>query len=269
MALSMEFKLFNKEQYQGNLVEENTGEKIGFYTKKQIKAMKKLYPQKEFNVAGELCTDKIKDGEEIGQAEFANEKILNIYKSHNRFKGKVVGYSQVGENTYLAVVKNVFVSRLLFLLLAASIVIGSTVMVVLNPNNWVDDTIQTVERVLDIDPDAKDKNDSSQVETKEGIAIPGYGALDFKANQLDQKVSLKNPEQNKSYFVMSLILPDGTVIYKSKMVPPGKGIYDITLDQPLAAGSYENSILFYECFSMDDNLTPQNCAQIKLTLNVK
>ena len=80
-----------------------------------------------------------------------------------------------------------------------------------------------------------------------GIAIPGYKSLSLKAGQTEQSVNLYNPAENECYFVMTLLLPDGTQIWKSKMVEPGKGLYEITLDQPVEAGVYENSSLKYEC----------------------
>lgn len=56
-----------------------------------------------------------------------------------------------------------------------------------------------------------------------GIAIPGYKSITLKADTKEQSVNLYNPEANDCYFVMSLILPDGTEIWKSKMIAPAKG----------------------------------------------
>ncbi len=76
-----------------------------------------------------------------------------------------------------------------------------------------------------------------------------------------------NPEQNTCYFKMSLLLPDGTQLWESGLVEPGKAVYEITLNQTLTAGKYENATLKYECFAMDDEQTPLNGSEIKLTLN--
>lgn len=67
---------------------------------------------------------------------------------------------------------------------------------------------------------------------------------------------------------MSLILADGTVLWESDLVAPGKAIYDLTLMEALDAGEYADTILKYECFAMDDAQTPLNGSEIKLTLNV-
>ena len=102
-----------------------------------------------------------------------------------------------------------------------------------------------------------------------GTAIPGYKSIALKADQVPQNVNLYNPEVNDCYFVMTLLLPDGTEIWKSKMIAPGKGLYEITLSQTVSAGIYENSTLKYESYKMDDNLTPLNVGKVKLTLEVE
>ena len=102
-----------------------------------------------------------------------------------------------------------------------------------------------------------------------GIAIPGYKSISLKANVREQQVNLYNPDVNDCYFVMSLILPDGTKVWQSKMIAPGKGLYTITLDQEIPAGTYENSILKYECYKRDDTLTKLNGSEVKLILEVE
>lgn len=102
-----------------------------------------------------------------------------------------------------------------------------------------------------------------------GIAIPGYESMKLRANKLDQKVSIYNPEENNCYFVITLCLPNGTEIYKSKMIEPGKGLYNIVLNQKIQKGIYENSILKYECFAMDESLSELNGASVNLKLEVK
>lgn len=101
-----------------------------------------------------------------------------------------------------------------------------------------------------------------------GIAIPGYKSITLKADTKEQQVNFYNPEVNDCYFVMSLILPDGTKVWQSKMIAPGKGLYQITLDKTIPAGTYEDSILKYECYKQDDNLTQLNGGEVKLILEV-
>ena len=45
------------------------------------------------------------------------------------------------------------------------------------------------------------------------ILIPGYETLHFKAGQVTQDVSFRNPEENICSFRMSLTLEDGTPVW--------------------------------------------------------
>lgn len=170
--------------------------------------------------------------------------------------------------------KNITISKkalavilvLILLLTAGGITVG------LNWNTWFG-TTPALQPDLDdgavdwqgAQPQGKPQTGDGQA----GIAIPGYKSITLKADTQEQSVNLYNPEANDCYFVMSLILPDGTEIWKSKMIAPGKGLYQITLNQTVAAGTYENSILKYECYKQNDELTKLNGSEVKLTLEVK
>lgn len=84
-------------------------------------------------------------------------------------------------------------------------------------------------------------------------AIPGYETIIFEAGQRTQKVALVNPPENSCYFVISIILPDGTEIYKSGFIPPGKEVGSIKLLTVPAVGIYENAVLRYSCWSEKDD----------------
>lgn len=99
------------------------------------------------------------------------------------------------------------------------------------------------------------------------IAIPGYAQLVMKAGEISQTVALHNPAENPCYFVITIALPDGTGIYRSGMIEPGRKISDIKLSQPLEAGTYKEAILRYSCYSVKDK-TPMNGADTKFTLEV-
>lgn len=105
--------------------------------------------------------------------------------------------------------------------------------------------------------------------TENSISIPGFEGLTLQAGEKKQSVALKNPEQNPCYFVITLILDDGTVLWESDYIAPGEISKPITLNQPLEAGTYPNSILRYSCFTLDKNRSPLNGAETKLTLRVK
>ena len=97
-----------------------------------------------------------------------------------------------------------------------------------------------------------------------GIAIPGYKSITVEANKKDVKVNFQNPEGNPCYFEISLLLADGTELYKSKMIEPGKGLYEITLNQPLEPGEYD-AVVKYDTFSLE-GLAPMNGAEVQIKL---
>ena len=112
--------------------------------------------------------------------------------------------------------------------------------------------------------------ETGPVEKNRGsISIPGYELINLKADTKQQTVGLPNPAENNCYFQISLLLEDGTVLWQSDLVEPGKISAPIVLTKPLTAGSYHNAKLKYDCFTMDDSHSPLNGAETKLTLWVK
>lgn len=161
--------------------------------------------------------------------------------------------------------------KILLLTVLVILLVGAGIFVGLNWNNWFgEDTPQG--GGLTTDENAQDWTGEQDVyegeKNTDTIDIPGYGSITLKADSAEQSVNLYNPEQNTCYFRITLLLSDGTQLWQSGLIEPGKGIYDITLEQTLAAGSYEDAVLKYECFAMDDAQTPLNGSEIKLTLNV-
>ena len=114
------------------------------------------------------------------------------------------------------------------------------------------------------------KQDSELIEKNENsISIPGYEGITLKADSLKQTVALNNPAQNSCYFVITLCLEDGTMLWQSDYIKPGETSSPIVLNQPLDKGNYPNAVLQYSCFKMDSEKTPLNGAETKLTLRVK
>lgn len=103
----------------------------------------------------------------------------------------------------------------------------------------------------------------------DSIAIPGYEILELKADSKQQSLCFPNPEQNVCYFQISLYLEDGTLLWKSDLIEPGKTSKPIVLNEYLSKGTYPNAVLRYACYRMDKDLTPQNGAETKITLWVK
>ena len=115
----------------------------------------------------------------------------------------------------------------------------------------------------------KVNSDDSQPseELADNIAIPCWDALTMVANSEEQEVNFYNPEKNKNCdFQLTLSLEDGTELWKSQLIQNGKAIYNITLNQPLEAGTYK-AVMKYDCFSR--NGSPLNGSSLKFNLIVE
>jgi ssDNA-binding Zn-finger/Zn-ribbon topoisomerase 1 len=79
--------------------------------------MKTFYPNKNFRVVGEINN---KTGIQCSTVDNLDGKPLPVYKekTHNKLTESVAGYTAVDDHTYLAVVKNVLMKKLLLFLSA-------------------------------------------------------------------------------------------------------------------------------------------------------
>ena len=111
--------------------------------------------------------------------------------------------------------------------------------------------------------------ETTVVKNEGSISIPGYEMLELKADSKQQTVALSNPPQNNCYFEISLYLEDGTLLWKSDLIEPGEATEPIVLTKELSKGYYAKSVLRYACFAMDEDRTPLNGAETKVTLWVK
>lgn len=100
------------------------------------------------------------------------------------------------------------------------------------------------------------------------IAIPGFEKMVMKSGQADQVVDFYNPEKNVCYFRISITLADGTELYRSGMIRPGQKIDKIEISRPLKAGTYEDAVLQYDCYTLED-LQSLNGSKTILDLEVK
>lgn len=103
----------------------------------------------------------------------------------------------------------------------------------------------------------------------DGIDLPGYEWIPLVSGKLEQEQTFPNPPQNFCWIRASLLLEDGTVLWTSELIAPGESSDPVVLSQPLEPGEYKNAVLKYECFRMDDALSPLNGGEIHLTLKVK
>ena len=116
---------------------------------------------------------------------------------------------------------------------------------------------------------ATDTTAETVIKNPDSIAIPGYEMLEMKAGSKEQSLCMPNPPQNCCYFQIALYLEDGTLLWQSELVEPGTTSKPIVLTKALDKDMYPNAILRYSCYRMDEDLTPLNGAETKLTLRVK
>ena len=88
------------------------------------------------------------------------------------------------------------------------------------------------------------------------IRIDAVTGFNFKSGETRQDVSFANDSDNPCVFKVRLFLSDGTEIYQSDFIQPGKSINDIDISTPLKYGLYTNALLVYECYAMADMTMP-------------
>lgn len=103
----------------------------------------------------------------------------------------------------------------------------------------------------------------------DSIDLPGYEWIPLASGKLEQEQTFPNPPQNFCWIRVSLLLEDGTNLWTSELVAPGESSEPVVLSQTLEPGEYKNAVLKYECFRMDDDLSPLNGGEVHLTLKVK
>ena len=162
-------------------------------------------------------------------------------------------------------------------LIVLLLLIVGVVTLALNWNHWFGDvpdgpsSSQTGD--LDIDPGADDWDgeklpDKTDDAPAAGIKIPGYPSITLPKDQKTVNVALLNPEGNPCYFTFEIVLKDtGESLYKSKLVPPGKAITEITMSKALSAGQYDATIKITTTSVADGSA--MNGANVETVLIVK
>lgn len=128
--------------------------------------------------------------------------------------------------------------------------------------------IGAVQGVLLEDPSAVDiGNKPSSGSPTDSISIPGFDKLKVSAGKKTVGCEIFNPADNPCYFVAIVALEDGTELFRSGLIAPGKAIYKMTLSEPLSAGTY-NATLTYHCYSLDSSRAELNGAVTNFILEV-
>ena len=167
---------------------------------------------------------------------------------------------------------------LIVALIVLFLLVVGAVTVALNWNNWFGTDLPANPGTsqngnLDIDENAGDWNgeqlpDKTDDAPAVGIKIPGYPSITLPKDQKTVNVALLNPEGNPCYFTFEIVLKDtGESLYKSKLVPPGKAITQITMARALPAGEY-NATIKITTTSLEDG-SAMNGANVETVLIVK
>lgn len=122
----MNYKIIRKSNYEGRIFCKSYSTLIEFYTKKQIK---KLYPNKNFRVVGEINN---KAGVQCGTADNFDWNPFLVYKenTHNKLTEGIAGYTAVDTNTYLAVVEDKLAQRIAaILMIAVSVLLFGEILI--------------------------------------------------------------------------------------------------------------------------------------------
>ena len=258
------FKMQRRRNYGGKYT--IPGGVLACYTKKQMKI---LYPGKGYEKAAEYAPGSKK--ESAGELHAAKAILpLTRYGIHSRLLYSEKGFVTLDKDgdRFAVLLKNALLPRIAALA-ACLILVAAGIVLALNPQEItaIADEALSLAGSPELEQDAVDWEGVHVSETggvAESIAMPGYKSIMVDAGKTEANVNLYNPENNPCYFVISLVLDDGTLLYQSDMIAPGKGLYKITLAEPLPAGEYA-ATLQYETYSLED-LTPMNGANIRLTL---
>lgn len=160
---------------------------------------------------------------------------------------------------------------------AVLILITGALTLAIGWNSWFgenpDNASSSQNGNLDIDPGAGDW-DASQIPDKTpgepavGIKIPGYPSITLPKDKESVNVAFVNPEGNPCYFTFELVLKEtGESLYKSKLVPPGQAITQITMSRALEAGEYD-AVIKITTTSIEDG-SAMNGANVETVLIVK
>ena len=110
---------------------------------------------------------------------------------------------------------------------------------------------------------------SGSAENQDGIVLPGYAYLIFPAGEKKVEILLPNPTGNPCHFQYEMMLVEtGEVLYRSKLIAPGKAVPKIELARPLTEGTYTLRIKI-NTYSLADGVTPMNGGEQDVKLYVK
>lgn len=115
---------------------------------------------------------------------------------------------------------------------------------------------------------ATNQSISDQSSSAEIISLLGYSSIELAANTIEQDMTFSNPKENNCYIKVSILLSDGSILWTSDLIAPGNTSDTIKLTTALSEGTYKNSVLKYDCYTID-TLAALNGAQNAVTIIVQ
>lgn len=229
--------------------------RIRYYSKK---AMKKLYPNGIYKVSGGIG-DGMKD--QVGTVLIKRNQVPYYTTHYNHMLYSTDGYIEIGELEYLAIVRNRITSHISILLavfLSLCCVVLAFYTFSLSADSGLDN------RAKDFTP----KNMKDVKTDPNHIAFPGYGEVRMKAGSDTLYLALWNPPKNPCYFQFVISMEkSGEVLFKSKLIAPGKAITEVKLNRKFKRGTY-NIMINMNTFDIHDKSVKMNSGNVEAKLVV-
>lgn len=200
-----------------------------------VKEIKEMYPENNYKVIGEYIRKKPLKENEGFNVELSNGSILTVKNTgeYKRSRYKVKAYISVADDEYIAVLERSWKVPILTMIILIAITLAGYAM-------W------KMGQGPDIDPSIKDyvsdlKRPENLDETQ--ILVPGLTTLVMEADtDTLSNTTLFNPKDNPCYFRFTIVDDSDTELYRSRLVPPGKGISNAKLNKVIKEGTYDVTI---------------------------
>lgn len=159
------------------------------------------------------------------------DRIFNLSAKKGIFRRPLAYLPLEDRNMYVCITAfTLWPLIILLMLLLAFLLLGRC-----TPGEKPEKFSPRIEEVTESQP-GKGRTDGGQ------IKIKGFTGISILAETGEGNVLFENPAGNNCYFVFSLYTKDNTLLYKSKMLPPGRDIRTIRINKKLPAGEYDGYI---------------------------
>lgn len=177
---------------------------------------------------------------------------------YSHFLYGIIGYVEIEENTFVAIVGSKLPIRFVQLAIIACLIVGGV---------FVWNSLQSDNPIFE--PSAgeyKPEVDIAKDADTTSIQIPGYGDIRMQAGTDVAYIALWNPNTNPCYFQFRIVLDNGNkTIYESKLIKPGYAVTTVNLNQRFEQGKYPITIQI-NTYKLNDYKVRLNGGEIKTNL---